>query len=126
MEWPPRSGFGCKFARAVHETLDLRETCYTIVNEGRRLLGCDRVTVAIPSGDILLAIEEPRNTSARNVLRGRVILVEDKGSRVLVSVESGVTWRASVTRQATSDLRLAPGREVWLAFKTYSCHVVDR
>src|SRR5207248_7228371 len=23
------------------------ETCYTIVNEGRRLLGCDRVTVAV-------------------------------------------------------------------------------
>ena len=28
----------------VHESLDVRETCYTIVNEGRRLLGCDRVT----------------------------------------------------------------------------------
>ncbi|HKG22356.1 MAG TPA: TOBE domain-containing protein, partial [Blastocatellia bacterium] len=85
----------------------------------------ERVTVAIPSGDILLAIEEPRNTSARNVLRGRVALIEDKGNRVLVSVESGVTWRASVTRQAASDLRLAPDQEVWLAFKTYSCHVLD-
>src|SRR6476660_2599553 len=36
-----------QFARQVHESLDVRETCYTIVNEGRRLLGCDRVTVAI-------------------------------------------------------------------------------
>lgn len=36
-----------EFSRAVHETLDLRETCYTIVNEGRRLLGVDRVSVAI-------------------------------------------------------------------------------
>ncbi len=36
-----------QFSRAVHETLDLRETCYTIVNEGRRLLGVDRVSVAI-------------------------------------------------------------------------------
>jgi multidrug efflux pump subunit AcrA (membrane-fusion protein) len=35
------------FARQVHDSLDVRETCYTIVNEGRRLLGCDRVTVAI-------------------------------------------------------------------------------
>ena len=39
-----------QFARAVHESLDVRETCYTIVNEGRRLLGCDRVTVAIMRG----------------------------------------------------------------------------
>jgi multidrug efflux pump subunit AcrA (membrane-fusion protein) len=39
-----------QFARQVHESLDVRETCYTIVNEGRRLLGCDRVTVAILRG----------------------------------------------------------------------------
>lgn len=36
-----------QFSRQVHESLDVRETCYTVVNEGRRLLGCDRVTVAV-------------------------------------------------------------------------------
>src|SRR4030095_9894857 len=36
-----------QFSRQVHESLDVRATCYTIVNEGRRLLGCDRVTVAV-------------------------------------------------------------------------------
>ena len=36
-----------QFSKSVHESLDIRETCYTIVNEGRRLLGCDRVTIAI-------------------------------------------------------------------------------
>ncbi len=39
-----------QFSRAVHESLVLRETCYTVVNEGRRLMGCDRVTVAIKKG----------------------------------------------------------------------------
>jgi len=39
------------FARLVHESLDTRETCYTIVNEGRRLIGCDRVSVAIKRGN---------------------------------------------------------------------------
>ncbi len=39
------------FARLVHESLDTRETCYTIVNEGRRLIGCDRVSVAIMRGN---------------------------------------------------------------------------
>ena len=39
-----------QFSRAVHQSLDVRETCYTVVNEGRRLLGCDRVTIAILRG----------------------------------------------------------------------------
>jgi multidrug efflux pump subunit AcrA (membrane-fusion protein) len=39
-----------QFARVVHESLDVRETCYTIVNEGRRLMGCDRVSIATLHG----------------------------------------------------------------------------
>jgi len=39
-----------QFARMVHEQLDVRETAYVIVNEGRRLVGCDRVSVAIKRG----------------------------------------------------------------------------
>lgn len=39
-----------QFARQVHESLQVPETAYTIVNEGRRLLGCDRVTVGIMRG----------------------------------------------------------------------------
>jgi multidrug efflux pump subunit AcrA (membrane-fusion protein) len=39
-----------QFSRTVHESLDLRETCYNVVNEGRRLLGVDRVSVAIQRG----------------------------------------------------------------------------
>lgn len=38
------------FTRTAHEKLDVRETCYTIANEGRRLIGCDRVSVAIRRG----------------------------------------------------------------------------
>jgi len=34
----------------VHESLDLRETAYAVANEGRRLIGCDRVSVAIMRG----------------------------------------------------------------------------
>jgi hypothetical protein len=38
------------FARAAHESLDLKETAYVVANEGRRLIGCDRVSVAIKRG----------------------------------------------------------------------------
>ncbi|WP_442508304.1 HlyD family efflux transporter periplasmic adaptor subunit [Novipirellula sp. SH528] len=38
------------FARASHESLDLMETAHIVANEGRRLIGCDRVSVAIKKG----------------------------------------------------------------------------
>lgn len=34
-----------QFARRVHDSLDLAATAYAIANEGRYLIGCDRVTV---------------------------------------------------------------------------------
>jgi multidrug efflux pump subunit AcrA (membrane-fusion protein) len=39
-----------EFAHVVHDSLNVRETAYTIANEGRRLIECDRLTVAICKG----------------------------------------------------------------------------
>ena len=38
------------FTRSVHASLEPLETAYTIANEGRRLVECDRVSVAIRKG----------------------------------------------------------------------------
>ncbi len=38
------------FSQAVHDSLEPRQTAYTIANEGRVLIGCDRVSVAILRG----------------------------------------------------------------------------
>jgi multidrug efflux pump subunit AcrA (membrane-fusion protein) len=38
------------FTSLVHERLDSRNTAFTIANEGRRLIGCDRVTVVLKKG----------------------------------------------------------------------------
>ncbi len=38
------------FARRIHASLDPRETAYTIANEGRRLIECDRVSIAVRKG----------------------------------------------------------------------------
>jgi multidrug efflux pump subunit AcrA (membrane-fusion protein) len=38
------------FTSHVHERLDSRTTAFTIANEGRRLIGCDRVTVVLKKG----------------------------------------------------------------------------
>ncbi len=40
------------FARLVHEQLDVRETSFVIVNEGRRMIGCDRVSIGLMRGRI--------------------------------------------------------------------------
>jgi hypothetical protein len=39
-----------QFARLVHDNLDLKDTAFTIANEGRRLIDCDRVSVAMLKG----------------------------------------------------------------------------
>ncbi len=84
----------------------------------------ERVMVAVRSGDILLATEELRNTSARNILRGHIKAIEERGARSIVRVESGVTWDTSVTWQAVSALGLVQGQEIWLAIKTNSCYLI--
>jgi molybdopterin-binding protein len=36
-----------------------------------------------------------------------------------------VTWAASVTRQSVREMKIETGKQVWLAFKTYSCRLLD-
>jgi molybdate transport system ATP-binding protein len=107
------------------EISDESGRCLVDVPFGNQAEG-ERVTVAVPSGDILLATEEPRSTSLRNRLRGRISSIDDKVNRTVVSVQSGVIWNASVTRQAVKELSLSEGGEVWLAFKTHSCYLLDQ
>ena len=100
------------------------ETCRVEVPLGRAVVG-GRVTIAVRSGDILLATEEPRGLSARNILRGRVEWVERRAEQTLVHVRSGVVWAAGVTHQSVQEMSLSEGADVWLAVKTLSCSVLD-
>jgi molybdate transport system ATP-binding protein len=84
-----------------------------------------RLRVVIRSGDIMLATEEPRGLSERNVLTGSVASVEERDGQTLVRVRGGgVEWVSSVTRRSVEELGLTVGRRVWVAFKTYSCRVL--
>lgn len=107
------------------EISDGTGSCRVDVPFGNQAQG-ESITVAVPSGDILLATEEPRSTTLRNRLKGRISAVEERMNRTLVSVRAGVTWNASVTRQAVKELGLSEGQEVWLAFKTHSCYLLDQ
>jgi len=84
-----------------------------------------RVQVAIRAGDILLATERPHGLSARNVMEGRIISLEQRGTMVIARVDCGVTFVVHVTPGAVRALELTAGRRVWLVLKTHSCHLVE-
>jgi molybdate transport system ATP-binding protein len=111
-------------AGTMRVRLEAGGECLVEAPLGRQPAG-GRVRVAVRSGDIMLATEEPRGLSARNLLRGRVARVEHRAEQTLVHVEAGVNWAAGVTRQSLQDLELETGKPVWLAFKTYAVRVFD-
>lgn len=86
----------------------------------------ERVRVAVRAGDVLLATERPHGLSARNVLEGTIISMEQRGTLVATRVNCGGThFEAHVTPGAVRSLNLAVSMSVWIVLKTHSCHVVD-
>jgi molybdate transport system ATP-binding protein len=84
-----------------------------------------RVQVAVRAGDILLATERPHGLSARNVLEGRIVSLQQRGTTVIARVDCGVTFVVHITPGAMRALELTAGRRAWLVLKTHSCHLVD-
>jgi len=85
----------------------------------------DRVLVAIRAGDILLATSQPRDLSARNVIEGKIVAMELRGTLVRARVDCGTQFIVHLTPGAVRTLELAEGRCVWLVLKTHSCHLVE-
>lgn len=85
-----------------------------------------RVVLGIRAGDILLAAERPQEISARNILLGRIELIERRSVqvRLLVNVK-GANFEVHITPGAQLALRLSGGKNVWLVIKTYSCHLLS-
>ncbi len=83
------------------------------------------VRIGIQAGDILLATENPRGLSARNVLPGTIRRLEQRDGMVSASVDcSGVEFEVHVTLAAQEALSLAPRKNVWVVIKTHSCHLL--
>ncbi len=116
--------------------LDLREpdgvmrvrladaTCEIEVPLGHAAPG-DRVRIAIRAGDILLATELPTALSARNVLEGKIVSLQRRGTLVVARVDCAAAFTVHVTPGAERALELAAGKKVWLVLKTHSCHFVE-
>jgi molybdate transport system ATP-binding protein len=83
-----------------------------------------RVRLAVRAGDILVANEEPRGLSARNVLAGVVSSLRRQGPAVVAHVLAGPSFEVHLTPGARESLNLVEGRGVWIVIKTYSWRVV--
>lgn len=85
--------------------------------------GSDPSTGLLDPGDIILSLNDPGETSARNILRGRVtrMTLEDEGQNVLVTVNIQDTILTSrITKGSLSSLGIVPGSMVILVFKANS------
>ena len=84
-----------------------------------------QVRLAIHAGDILMAVERPSGLSARNVLAGKLLALEQQGITVHARVDCGTIFHVTLTPGAREALALEAGRDVWLVIKTYSCHLLE-
>jgi molybdate transport system ATP-binding protein len=85
-----------------------------------------QLRVGIRAGDILLAIAKPEGLSARNILAGRLVSLEQRDMMICARVDCGVAMEVHLTPAARDALDLAEGREVWLVIKTHSCLLMQR
>jgi molybdate transport system ATP-binding protein len=82
------------------------------------------ILVGIRAGDILLATVQPTGLSARNIILGRIVSLEQRDVIVVAKVDCGVYLEVHLTLAARDVLHLQPGLEVWLIVKTHSCHLM--
>jgi len=81
-----------------------------------------KVTVYVRPEDIIVS-KIPLKSSARNVLKGRIIEVSDRGQIVKLKVDVGKIITSQVTRLSFEEMKLNVGTEVFLTFKASSVRV---
>ncbi|RLI21225.1 ABC transporter ATP-binding protein [Candidatus Bathyarchaeota archaeon] len=81
-----------------------------------------KVTVYVRPEDVIVS-KIPLESSARNVLKGRIIEVSDSGQVVRLKVDAGKVITSQITRRSFEEMKLNVGTEVFLTFKASSVHV---
>ncbi len=90
-------------------------------------VGVTDVLVSIRAEDVLLVnTGSAPIVSARNRLSATVLAIIAEGATVRVELDCGFPLTALLTRQAVTELRLAPGREIVALVKAPSVHLIAR
>jgi molybdopterin-binding protein len=94
---------------------------FTHFRTGGVLLRCPARTgafvVAVLSMDELILSREPLQSSARNQLKGKVLLIEPVDHLLRVTVDCGIALQALITPAAAEELGVEKGRECMVTFK---------
>jgi len=80
-----------------------------------------KVRIGIRAGDILLAADEPKSLSARNIFSGKIVSLTQNNFVLNALVDCGVLFQVHLTLGARDALHLAPGSPVWVIIKSHSC-----
>jgi hypothetical protein len=73
------------FTHTIHGSLDLREAAYAVANDGKRLVGCDRLSVALKLGGRVIV----EAVSGQEVVEHRANLIRELTRLCKVVVRSG-------------------------------------
>ena len=79
-----------------------------------------RLSIGCPAHEIMLATEEPKSISARNILPARVTRCDEANQHTLVHLDAGESLVAKVTPSAVRRLGLSPGRKVFAIIKAHA------
>ncbi len=109
------------------------ETGYSLIScdgqkwkvPGKGFISKDRVTMAIPAGDLIVSLYPPHGISARNVLNARIQGLVKNGHTLWVLTKSGPNRLvAQITEDAGRELNLTSGKSIYLIFKSHSVKTV--
>jgi molybdate transport system ATP-binding protein len=100
--------------------LDIGANELTVSANGLRM--GQRVRVHLLARDLILATEQPRALSVRNILQGSVIsTAPDDAQTQQIEIDiGGATVLARVTDDASTQLKLTAGSKVWVLVKAVS------
>jgi molybdate transport system ATP-binding protein len=84
----------------------------------------NHITVGVRSEDIIVSRERLTQTSARNVLPGKIQRILCDIDRTELVVDCGIDFKVSVTSAAVRKLNLEVGSDVYLLIKARALHVL--
>ncbi len=82
------------------------------------------VTVSIRPEDIIIS-DNMVKSSAKNVLRAKVIEMEKRGNLVWVTIDAGIRLRVIITPNSAEALGIRENKEIYAIFKAASVKVIE-
>lgn len=78
-----------------------------------------KLRVTLKSEDVTISVKKPEGLSARNIIRGRVMSMDETpDGAVGIKLDIGVVIYATITKEAVNELSIENGSEVYAILKT--------